>query len=98
MVHFCSLFQVIEKDVYQRSSRVAVYLSMKDEVETADLLTDMFRSGKTCFIPRYDTNSRHMDMVKLHSLDELGQLPLTKWNIRQPDESDARENALESGI
>lgn len=92
------VLQVIEKDVYQHSRRVAVYLSMKDEVETADLLTHMFKSGKSCFIPRYDTSSRHMDMVKLHSIDEINQLPLTKWNIAQPEESDKRENALDTGM
>lgn len=38
-----------------------------------------------------------MTMVRINSLDELGSLPKTKWNIPQPLEGDGREDCLESG-
>ena len=38
-----------------------------------------------------------MEMVRLHSLQDLEGLPKTKWNIKQPLETDARENALQTG-
>lgn len=38
-----------------------------------------------------------MEMVKLESLRDYDTLPLTKWNIKQPNLSDQRENALETG-
>jgi 5-formyltetrahydrofolate cyclo-ligase len=39
-----------------------------------------------------------MQMVRLHSLQDLETLPTTKWNIKQPPESEERENALETGF
>ena len=84
--------------LYAASERVAVYLSMPDEVETRFLLEDMFSNNKKCFIPRYDAHSRHMDMIELYSLVDLDSLPKTKWNIPQPeDDAAGRENALDTG-
>nr|CAD7263416.1 unnamed protein product [Timema shepardi] len=42
-------------------------------------------------------DSTHMDMLRVNTLQELESLPLTNWNIRQPLDSDERENALNSG-
>ncbi|RZF43662.1 hypothetical protein LSTR_LSTR016226, partial [Laodelphax striatellus] len=78
---------------YKESKRVSVYLSMKDEVQTDKIVEDILSKGKTCFIPLYTKTS--MSMVKLNSLDDLESLPKTKWNIRQPLETDAREEACE---
>ena len=80
---------------YQRSSRVCIYLSMKDEVRTEGILQDMFTSKKECFIPRYiGTN---MDMVKLYSMSDYHSLPETAWKIKQPLEDDKRETAMDTG-
>ena len=38
-----------------------------------------------------------MEMVRLHSIRDFEELPVTKWNIKQPKLSDERENALEGG-
>lgn len=78
--------------------RIAAFLSMKDEICTKEILQDVFKRGKSCFIPRYETNSNHMDMLKLNSLHDIETLPLTSWNIRQPAEDDSsREEALATG-
>ncbi|XP_038158981.1 5,10-methenyltetrahydrofolate synthetase (5-formyltetrahydrofolate cyclo-ligase) [Cyprinodon tularosa] len=83
---------------YISSQRIAVFLSMDDEVRTEEILKDMFKEGKSCFIPRYQQNNSHMDMLKLSSLQDLETLPLTSWNIRQPaDDCTSREEALSSG-
>ena len=37
---------------------------------------------RDCFIPRYI--GPNMDMVKLHSMDDMLSLPVTSWNIHQP--------------
>lgn len=47
---------------------------------------------------RYADSSRDMEMVRLYSLQDLENLPRTKWNIKQPQESEERENALETGF
>ncbi|XP_021107848.1 5-formyltetrahydrofolate cyclo-ligase isoform X3 [Heterocephalus glaber] len=67
---------------------------MQDEIETEEIIKDIFQQGKTCFIPRYQFQSNHMDMVKLASPDEISSLPKTSWNIHQPGEDDVREEAL----
>ncbi|KAL8197310.1 UNVERIFIED_CONTAM: hypothetical protein K2H54_020178 [Gekko kuhli] len=86
--------QVVEHCKYRTSRRIAVFLSMPDEVQTAEIIKDVFRQGKECFIPQYRPCSNHMDMVKLASYEEIASLPLTSWNIHQPAENDAREDAL----
>lgn len=39
--------------VYKSSNRVSVYLSMDSEVQTKDIVKNIFDSGKICFIPKY---------------------------------------------
>ncbi|XP_077173806.1 5-formyltetrahydrofolate cyclo-ligase isoform X1 [Paroedura picta] len=86
--------QVVGHSKYRTSRRIAVFLSMSDEVQTAEIIKDMFQQGKECFIPLYKPGSNHMDMVKLASFGEIDLLPLTSWNIHQPAESNGREDAL----
>ncbi|XP_032906506.1 5-formyltetrahydrofolate cyclo-ligase isoform X1 [Amblyraja radiata] len=82
---------------YQNCQRVAVFLSMSDEIQTEDIIKDVFQCGKQCFIPRYKPRSNHMDMVKLSSAEEIHNLPLTSWNIHQPAEDVLLEEALTTG-
>ncbi|XP_067327546.1 5-formyltetrahydrofolate cyclo-ligase [Anolis sagrei] len=86
--------KVMQHAQYQASQRIAVFLSMPDEVQTGEIIKDIFQKGKDCFIPRYEPQSNHMDMVKLASYEEIASLPLTSWNIHQPAENDGREEAL----
>lgn len=95
---FLFFFQLFKHPKYVSCKRIAVFLSMKDEVCTKEIIKDVFKRGKGCFIPRYEMNTNHMDMLKLNSLDEMETLPLTSWNIRQPAENDSsREEALATG-
>ncbi|XP_026234679.1 5-formyltetrahydrofolate cyclo-ligase [Anabas testudineus] len=83
---------------YVSCKRIAVFLNMNDEVRTEEIIKDIFKRGKTCFIPRYKSSSSHMDMLELSSLQDIETLPLTSWNIRQPAEGDnSREDALFGG-
>ncbi|XP_038549561.1 5,10-methenyltetrahydrofolate synthetase (5-formyltetrahydrofolate cyclo-ligase) isoform X1 [Micropterus salmoides] len=83
---------------YASCKRIAVFLNMDDEVRTEEIIKDVFKWGKSCFIPRYKSRSSHMDMLKLSSLQDIEMLPLTSWNIRQPAEEDnSREEALATG-
>uniref|UniRef100_A0A8C3FHG9 5-formyltetrahydrofolate cyclo-ligase n=1 Tax=Chrysemys picta bellii TaxID=8478 RepID=A0A8C3FHG9_CHRPI len=88
---------VIGHSKYQESQRIAVFLSMQDEIETEEIIKDIFQRGKECFIPQYKPRSSHMDMVKLTSAEEISSLPLTSWNIHQPCDNDVREEALSGG-
>lgn len=83
---------------YQESKRIAIFLSMPDEIQTEEILKDIFKQGKECFIPRYKPHSNHMDMLKLSSPEDISSLALTSWNILQPSDGDnAREEALAAG-
>ncbi|KAF0876240.1 MTHFS ligase, partial [Crocuta crocuta] len=88
---------VLAHSQYQKSKRISVFLSMQDEVETEEIIRDIFRQGKACFIPRYGSQGSHMDMLRLASPDEVALLPRTPWNIRQPGENEVREEALSTG-
>ena len=78
------------KDRPRPSTMLAVYMG-------SNLLKYIFRQGKTCFIPRYQLQSNHMDMVKLVSPEEIASLPRTSWNIQQPSEDEVLEEALSTG-
>ncbi|TNN28857.1 5-formyltetrahydrofolate cyclo-ligase [Liparis tanakae] len=89
--------QLFRHPKYLSCKRIAVFLSMDDEVRTEEIIKDAFKLGKICFIPRYESGSSHMDMLKLNSLQDMETLPLTSWNIRQPAEDDHRDEALATG-
>lgn len=38
-----------------------------------------------------------MVMLKISDMNDFESLPMTKWNIRQPDNDGSREDATESG-
>ncbi|XP_064373324.1 5-formyltetrahydrofolate cyclo-ligase isoform X2 [Dromaius novaehollandiae] len=87
--------KVIGHSKYQESKRIAIFLSMPDEIQTEEIIKDIFKQGKECFIPRYKPHSNHMDMLKLSSAEDISSLPLTSWNIHQPSDDDSvREEAL----
>ncbi|XP_034339995.1 5-formyltetrahydrofolate cyclo-ligase isoform X2 [Arvicanthis niloticus] len=89
--------KVIAHSQYQNSKRISIFLSMQDEIETVEIIKDIFKQGKVCFIPRYQFQSNRMDMVRLASPEEIAFLPKTSWNIHQPDEGDVWEEALSTG-
>ncbi|XP_006628680.2 5-formyltetrahydrofolate cyclo-ligase [Lepisosteus oculatus] len=88
---------LIKHPQYQRSQRIAVFLSMHDEVRTEEIIEDIFRKEKVCFIPKYQSKSNHMDMLKLTAAQDIQALPVTSWNIRQPGDNEEREEALATG-
>ena len=87
--------QLISLPEYKISNRISLYLSTPDEIDTLPILKDIFAKGKEAFVPRYQ--GQKMEMVKIHSMEDYHKLPLTKWNIKQPDSQEIRENALETG-
>ncbi|XP_018866749.3 5-formyltetrahydrofolate cyclo-ligase isoform X3 [Gorilla gorilla gorilla] len=89
--------EVIAHSEYQKSKRISIFLSMQDEIETEEIIKDIFQRGKICFIPRYQFQNNHMDMVRVESPEEISLLPKTSWNIPQPGEGDVREEALSTG-
>ncbi|PNF31589.1 hypothetical protein B7P43_G00794 [Cryptotermes secundus] len=86
----CFILQVLQHPQYVQAKSVSVYLSLEKEIQTGELLEDIFKSGKTCFIPRVRAGSSEMEMIQLHSLDDYADLPVNKWNIKQPSDDNER--------
>lgn len=87
--------KLLNLQLYERSSRISVYLSMPSEVNTTEILHSIFRDGKRCYIPLYTKDD--MKMVHLKDMSDYNSLPLTSWNIKQPHENENRETAIDSG-
>jgi hypothetical protein len=48
------------------------------------------------FVPTY--SGQEMKMLRLYDFDDYEQLPLTRWNIKQPNPDDERrENPMMTG-
>lgn len=43
---------LLKLPVYQKSKRVSVYLSTDNEINTIEIIKNLFEYGKKCFIPR----------------------------------------------
>ncbi|XP_034652115.1 5-formyltetrahydrofolate cyclo-ligase [Drosophila subobscura] len=87
--------KVLQSEAFRQAQRVSIYLSTSGEVDTTELLCEMFRLEKMVFVPSYEGAS--MKMVRLRGMEEYENLPLTKWNIKQPDFKDNREDAMTNG-
>ncbi|KAH8240366.1 hypothetical protein KR038_010676 [Drosophila bunnanda] len=87
--------QVLQSEVFRQAQRISIYLSTSSELDTTALLCEMFRLDKMVFVPTYEGSK--MKMVRLRCMDEYENLPLTKWNIKQPDFKEAREDAMTNG-
>ncbi|XP_045461716.1 5-formyltetrahydrofolate cyclo-ligase [Harmonia axyridis] len=87
--------KVLELPEFNHSQRVSIFLSTDNEINTRPIVETIFQKEKQCFIPRYSKNG--MEMVKLHSMVDWENLPLTPWNIKQPKLKEERENALDTG-
>uniref|UniRef100_A0A673KKL2 5-formyltetrahydrofolate cyclo-ligase n=1 Tax=Sinocyclocheilus rhinocerous TaxID=307959 RepID=A0A673KKL2_9TELE len=83
---------------YLSSQRVAVFLNMHDEVRTDDILQDIFKRGKACFIPRYFTESSHMDMLRLRDMEDVEHPAASRRRLRQRGSSGHRQEAEIGGL
>lgn len=89
--------KVLNHPQYLQAKSVSIYLSFDKEIQTGEILEDMFRSGKVCFIPRFRSGSSEMEMIQLCSLDDYANLPVNKWNIKQPLDDDERIGVFDTG-
>ncbi|XP_050498882.1 5-formyltetrahydrofolate cyclo-ligase isoform X2 [Diabrotica virgifera virgifera] len=83
-------------DQFKDARNISIYLSLDTEIDTEPIVRKIFQDQKRCFVPRY--NKKVMEMVELHSMEDWTNLPVTKWNIKQPSFKDERKNALDEGL
>ena len=87
--------KILKSDAYSRAVSLSIYLHMDDEIKTLDILKHSFEKGKTIYIPRYFMGGNHMEMVRLYDMKDYENLPVTKWNIKQPKDDEQRPEALD---
>ncbi|ESO86833.1 hypothetical protein LOTGIDRAFT_194714 [Lottia gigantea] len=85
----------LSHEFYVQSQRVSIFLSMADEIHTGAIVKDLLYQQKMCFIPYY--HGPEMAMLELKSMEDLKNLPETKWKIKQPASKEGRLDALKSG-
>ncbi|KAJ3276370.1 hypothetical protein HDV01_004993 [Terramyces sp. JEL0728] len=81
--------KLLAHPVYIASKSVSIFLNMPGEVETFQILQDIFANGKACFIPMC---SEKMDMVQLKSIDDFHSLKKNSWGIPEPLPEENRLN------
>lgn len=86
---------MLKNEAFRQAQRVSIYLSTSDELDTTAIIREMFRLEKMVFVPTYQGTK--MKMVRLRDMNEYEGLPLTKWNIKQPDFKESREDAMTNG-
>ncbi|KAI9286885.1 hypothetical protein BC943DRAFT_275286 [Umbelopsis sp. AD052] len=79
---------------YRNSKSVSVYISMDGEINTREVIRNIFDTQKACYVPRF-MGSATMTMVKLNSWEDFLSLPVNKWNIPEPPADQVREDALD---
>ncbi|XP_030388002.1 5-formyltetrahydrofolate cyclo-ligase [Scaptodrosophila lebanonensis] len=87
--------KVLQSEPFRHAQRISIYLSTSNELDTTELLCEMFRLEKMVFVPTYQ--GPKMKMVRLRNMEEYEDLPLTKWNIKQPNFKESREDAMTNG-
>ena len=94
---FLLRFQLFDTAQWAQSERVSVFLSMRDEVRTDEIVRAALAHGKHCFVPRYV--GPRMEMLRLRSAQDYETLPETEWKIKQPANDDnSREEAMATGV
>ncbi|XP_034479949.1 5-formyltetrahydrofolate cyclo-ligase [Drosophila innubila] len=87
--------KVLQNEAFRQAQRVSIYLSTSDELDTTAIICEMLRLEKIVFVPSYQGTK--MKMVRLRDITDYDNLPMTKWNIKQPDFKESREDAMTNG-
>lgn len=72
-------------------------MSTVGEVNTTDIITDCLNLKKRLFVPYFQRNDVHMDMLELVDLKSFSDLKTYMWGIRQHPVYDDSLSWLKSG-
>lgn len=61
----------ITSELYKNSNVIFTYISFRSEVETKRLIDTALNDNKIVCVPKIDTKSNYMDVIKITSLDDL---------------------------
>lgn len=85
--------QLCALDEYKSAKSVALFLSMKTEVDTHFLMEDCFTNHKNVLVPKILSDCE-FELVSLQSQTEVDALPKDKWGIPIPVYDDSTRMIL----
>ncbi len=77
--------RVLAMDEYKQARRVMCYCALPAEVQTADLIAEMLRSGKEVYLPVMGRH-RSMTAVRLRAMNALHK---SRFGVSEPDGDEA---------
>ncbi|KAJ7185790.1 hypothetical protein C8R46DRAFT_386315 [Mycena filopes] len=92
--------RMLSLPAFIQAKSVGCYLSMPSgEIDTASLVREILRSGKSLFVPKIDTTiAGRMQLLRVDDEDDLNALPSGVWGIKEPDASRVRTSASDAGL
>lgn len=66
---------------YKSAKKIFIYVSYKNEVDTKEIIKKAISDGKEIYIPRTEIETKHMEAIKITSLDNLLE---NKYGILEP--------------
>ena len=76
------LVNILANEIVQKSENILLYLSLRDEVSTWNLLEELWKLGKNIYVPKVE--DKNMEFYKISSKEEL---KIGKFNIFEPTTS-----------
>ncbi len=73
--------KVIENDIVARNGKVSLYLPVKNEVETSDIINFLVETGLEIYLPKYFASSQEYKLARFKTWEDLETGP---YGIRQP--------------
>ena len=78
--------RVKNMNTFISAASISIYLSMRKEIQTNELIQHSFEVGKKVFIPKIiGSNPEDMIMIELKSFEEIDTFPKSKWGIPEPE-------------
>ncbi|XP_050352703.1 5-formyltetrahydrofolate cyclo-ligase isoform X2 [Nymphalis io] len=87
--------KIINHPYYKSASRIAIFMSTDQEINTMPIIAHIKARGASVFVPQYAGGK--MKMLRLEAGDE-DSMPLTRHGIAQHSKDIQREDASEKGL
>jgi len=88
--------EVIHSIPYMNSKHVGIYIHMQGEVSTDLIIKDIFESGRYCYVPV--VSGKDINFYQINDINDYNSLKPNRWNIREPENLELRENPVEKGL
>lgn len=64
----CAMRQIIDSEEYARCTRLLAYMPVRNEISTADLVSDVLNSGRMLYLPRVARERRELEIVRVSDI------------------------------